>query len=492
MQSYSLTHVSDHVLLRDLAALVAQDRLTTAELLAHIAEVDTRRLYVPAGCSSMYAYCVEELHLSEDAASKRIQAARAARRFPVVFSAVAEGRLHLTAVCLLAPYLTAENFGELIEAAAYRRKFEIEDLLARRFGPTSEPSVGLWALTAAQTGRLQHALAHVGSERGPDEAQHALAHVGSEPGPDGVQHALAHVESGGDRQALGNPPISGGDQHAPAHAEGTTSNQASPERYLLQVAIARGTREKLRHAQALLSHAVPGGDMAEVLDRALDALIVQLEARKFGAGTGRLRKASRRRRTTTRNRYVPADVRRAVWERDQGRCTFVSGSGKRCTARRFLEFDHVEPVARGGRATVEGIRLRCRAHNQYEAERVFGRGFMNRKRQMARVAAAEGRPQAQQAPAEEWPQAQQAPARAATREQARDVLSGLRNLGCRPDEARRAAEFSSTLEGATLEERMRAALRFLGRPSVQDRVRTDDRVRNEGSVRTAPSSPLSP
>jgi 5-methylcytosine-specific restriction endonuclease McrA len=372
MQSYSLTHVSDQVLLRDLAALVARDRLTLAELLAHIAEVDTRRLYLPAGCSSMYAYCVEELHLSEDAASKRIQAARAARRFPVVFSAVAEGRLHLTAVCLLAPYLTVENFGELIEAAAYRRKFEIEDLLARRFGRTSGPSVGLWALTAPQTGSLQH----------------ALAHVGGEAGPGGDQHALAHVEASGDQLALGTAPISGGDQHAPAHVEGTPSNQASPERYLLQVAIARGTREKLRHAQVLLSHAVPGGDMAEVLDRALDALIVQLETRKFGAVTRRLQRASRRRRTTARNRYVPAHVRRAVWERDQGRCTFVSASGKRCAARRLLEFDHIEPVARGGRATVEGIRLRCRAHNQYEAERVFGTGFMIRKRQVARMAAA--------------------------------------------------------------------------------------------------------
>ena len=75
MQNYSLAHVDDAVLLRELFALVAQDRLTTAMLLAHIAEVDTRRLYVPAGYSSMHGYCVDELRLSEDAACDRIAVA---------------------------------------------------------------------------------------------------------------------------------------------------------------------------------------------------------------------------------------------------------------------------------------------------------------------------------------------------------------------------------------------------------------------------------
>ena len=73
MHDSTLTHLSDAILLRDLAALVAQDRSTTATLLAHLGEVDSRRLYVPAGYASMFAYCVEELHLSEDAAYKRIR-----------------------------------------------------------------------------------------------------------------------------------------------------------------------------------------------------------------------------------------------------------------------------------------------------------------------------------------------------------------------------------------------------------------------------------
>src|SRR5439155_17570880 len=82
-------------------------------------------------------------------------------------------------------------------------------------------------------------------------------------------------------------------------------------------------------------------------------------------------------------RQIPAHVKRAVWERDHGQCTFVSEAGRRCPARTRLEFDHVVEVARGGRASVAGIRLRCRAHNQYGAERTFGAEFMRHKREAA-------------------------------------------------------------------------------------------------------------
>ena len=125
MRAYSLSHLTDPELLRGLASLVAQDRATTATLLAHIAEFDARRLYLPAAYPSTFAYCVHELRLSEDAAYKRIQAARVARQFPVIFEALADGRLHLSAVGLLAPYLTSENADDLLAAATHRTKAEI-------------------------------------------------------------------------------------------------------------------------------------------------------------------------------------------------------------------------------------------------------------------------------------------------------------------------------------------------------------------------------
>src|SRR6059036_3501987 len=137
MSIYSLCHVSDRDLLLDLASSVAQDRTTMELLLARIAEVDARRLYAPAGFPSMYLYCVHELHLSEEAARKRIHAARTARQFPAIFDAVADGRLHLTAVNRLAPYLTPENANGLLEAAGHKTKAETGQLLAECF-PRSE------------------------------------------------------------------------------------------------------------------------------------------------------------------------------------------------------------------------------------------------------------------------------------------------------------------------------------------------------------------
>src|SRR2546425_5644221 len=148
MRAYSVSHLSDPELLRGLASLVAQDRVTTATLLAHLAEVDARRLYLPAAYPSLYAYCVHELRLSEDAAYKRIQAARAARQFPVIFGALADGRLHLSAVVQLAPYLTPENASDLLAAATHKTKAEIEELLARRF-PRPETMALVQALPAS-------------------------------------------------------------------------------------------------------------------------------------------------------------------------------------------------------------------------------------------------------------------------------------------------------------------------------------------------------
>jgi len=73
----------------------------------------------------------------------------------------------------------------------------------------------------------------------------------------------------------------------------------------------------------------------------------------------------------------------------------VSESGHRCQERKGLQFDHVQEVARGSDASVDNLRLRCRAHNQYTAERTFGADFMRHKR----IAAAEARAVARACPA---------------------------------------------------------------------------------------------
>lgn len=282
MRDFVLIHVSDAALLKNLAALVVLDRSTTAWLLAHVAEVDVRRLYVPAGYPSMFAYCVEKLKMSEDSAGKRIQAARAARRFPALFRELAAGRMHLTGVCLLAPYLKQGNAPELIESAVNRRKSDIEVLLSRRF-PPPEPRAVVRAIAARPPGgSMGFANALAGT---PDQGGLEVRTEPKSPPTEPRREELALQSSPlGDSESIDRSETltMSTAEHAPAHAQ---KNPITPtERFLVHVLVDRATYDKLRHAQALLSHSVPSGNVAQVLARALEALITQLEKRKFGAG----------------------------------------------------------------------------------------------------------------------------------------------------------------------------------------------------------------
>jgi len=136
----AFSHLANQALLRRLEEEAAHQCVSDATLLALIAEVDLRRLYLPEGYASMCAYCVHKLRLSKQAALKRIKAARAARQFEAILDAVAAGRLHLTGVVMLAPHLTRENAEELLAAATHKTKAEIERLLAQRFPQPDVPT----------------------------------------------------------------------------------------------------------------------------------------------------------------------------------------------------------------------------------------------------------------------------------------------------------------------------------------------------------------
>jgi 5-methylcytosine-specific restriction endonuclease McrA len=387
---YRLTHLTDCVLMNGLKSLISQDRTTTALLIAHLGEVDARHLYAPAGHPSMFNYCVEELHFSEEAAYKRIRVARMARQFPSIHGMLADGRLHLSAVVILASYLTPENAGELLAAATHKSKAAIERLLAGRF-PQPDLPTRIEALSPKPT------IGELSPGTVPSSSPVATNAVPTNPFPS---------------------PVTAMSKVAPL----------APQRFALQCTVGEGTYEKLKYAQALLGHSVPAGELDQVLDRALDALIVKLEQQRF-AKTDRPRTC----RASENARHIPAGVKRTVWERDGGQCTFVGQNRHRCEARTRVEFDHVEPVANGGHSTVQGLQLRCRAHNQYTAEQAFGRDFMNARRKTGR--------------------------RRALPEHALEVIPWLRHLGMPGDEARRWAESCEDMPDAPLEERLRHALK---------------------------------
>lgn len=144
------------------------------------------------------------------------------------------------------------------------------------------------------------------------------------------------------------------------------ASRCAPERYKLQLTIAKETHDTLRQLQDLLRHAIPDGDPSRIVDRALTLLLEDVLRQKC-AMTKRSHQSPE---TSSDSRAIPAVVRRAVWKRDGGQCAFVGLHG-RCTERAFLEYHHCQPFAAGGKATVENIELRCRAHNAYEAQLFF-------------------------------------------------------------------------------------------------------------------------
>jgi len=147
------------------------------------------------------------------------------------------------------------------------------------------------------------------------------------------------------------------------HATPAVVLPIAPERYKVQFTVGPETHRKLRVLQDLMRHVVPNGDVAEIFDRAITALLRDVERRKVAsAKQPRGAKAA----VNLSGRHVPASVKREVWTRDCAQCAFVGPTG-RCGERGFLEFHHVVPFADGGGATVENLQLRCRAHNAYEA-----------------------------------------------------------------------------------------------------------------------------
>jgi hypothetical protein len=153
----------------------------------------------------------------------------------------------------------------------------------------------------------------------------------------------------------------------------------APGRYKVQFTASATLRDKLERLQALMRTAVPGGDLATILEEAVTEKLERLEARRF-ARTKRPRKELREIETTPTSRHIPAAVRRAVHERDGTGCRYVDARGRRCSERHRLEFHHRYPFGRGGDHSPRNIHLLCRTHNALLAEHDYGREAMARHR----------------------------------------------------------------------------------------------------------------
>ncbi len=342
--------LSSAALLAATRDLVRKSRGVEAELLSHLGEIDERKLYLDCASSSMFAFCVHELGFSEDVAYNRITVARAGRRLPAVVEAVRSGQVHLAGLRLLAPHLTSENHREVLAQAAGRSKREIEELVAR-LAP-QPPAVAL-------------------VRKLPERPGLALAGLPPDLSPQRAETCAQRAEACAQRET--HPLVT----------------PLSEETYKIQFTAGRIVRDKLREAQGLLRHRVPDGDVATIIGKALDLLIDEVKKERFAVGRkarqgpkkeAEALRASGELADPSSSRHIPNAIKREVYARDGGRCSFVDGRGRRCAETSALELDHLDGFARTHRHEAARIRLLCRAHNQHAAEQMYGRAFMEQAR----------------------------------------------------------------------------------------------------------------
>jgi hypothetical protein len=310
-------------LLARMRELVQRGNAVEAELLAHLGEVDARRLYLEEGCSSMFAYCQRVLHFAEGLATSGSRPL--ARRGEIQKFWKPCATVRATARSSFEPLVT-------------RAPREIRQLVA---------------------------------DRNPRPAQPTTVCPIAEPAkPKGLPATLPQASPPAATRATSEQPAPELPARPTLPAKGLTEPLGA-ERYRVQFTADREMHAQLEELRALMRHQIPDGDVGKILARAVRVLLAQVRKRKF-AETSRPRPASSSPPHRAPSQHIPESIRRAVSQRDAGRCSYVSPGGRRCGAKEFLEFDHAEAWTWTHAHSIGGITLRCRAHNQQRARLDFG------------------------------------------------------------------------------------------------------------------------
>jgi hypothetical protein len=339
-----VSHLSNDELVGRLRSLTSRSHEITAEILVHLAEVESRQLYLEAACGSMYVYVTGVLGFCEAAALKRIHAARTAKKFPRILEVLAAGQIHLTGIELLGPHLTEENQQELLTATSGKSKREIEGILAARAPKPDVPA----SIRKLPTGQ--------GTRPGASTTTQAELGIGTTAGDAPSATPVTTREAS---------PV----EHRERPAARSSTVPLSENTHKVTFTASAATADKLAQAKALLGHREPGCDLGRVLELAVETLHAQLLKERFGVGA----KPRRPSDTSDRTRHVPKALRREVVARDGLSCAFVDPkTGRRCGSRDRLELQHHQPFARGGAHSPENISLFCKAHNAHAARLDFG------------------------------------------------------------------------------------------------------------------------
>ncbi len=280
--------------------LLRRERFALADFLVALAEFDRRRVWVEAGYASLFDFLHRELRLSKGAAFYRKAAVELMSRFPEVVEPLRDGRLCLMTVAEVARVLTQENRRAVLPRFFGLSKREAQTLVAE-LRPAEDPPMR----------------AVVTPIRGPAAVTLALTSLVAPPRVDPAQSPVQPVEPE-DRELAERAPRAA---VPPASAATVQPLTAELSRYHLTVS--RRFLEKLAAAQAALSHSHPGAGPEEILEAGMDLLLARDAKRK-----GLVKKPLKAPRSSSDPEYVPAHVRRAVWERDGGKCQVRLASGE--------------------------------------------------------------------------------------------------------------------------------------------------------------------
>ncbi len=324
--------------------LLRRERIAFAEFLVAVADFDRKRLWVELGYTSLFYFLHRELGLSKGAAFYRQKAVELIQKFPEIVEPLSDGRLCITIVVELAKVLTPENKDDVLPRFFQASKAEAREVTAEiRPNPAPPRRDIVTQVRAAAAPALALSLP--------------------------VEPDL--------RQLVGQPTNRSGETAAPAavaspHLVRDSVEPLTSEESRVHVTVSRRFVKKLEAARDALSHSHPGAGMEEILEVGLDLLLERDAKRK-----GLVKKPRATPRPTSNPDHIPAHVRRAVFERDGGRCQYRLASGEICGSTRSLEIDHITPRAQGGPSTIENCRVACRAHNDRAARRAFGDAWMD-------------------------------------------------------------------------------------------------------------------
>ncbi|ABC80634.1 HNH endonuclease [Anaeromyxobacter dehalogenans] len=343
-----------------LIELLRSERHAMAEFLVALAEFDRRALWRERGHTSLFSFLRRELGLSAGAAQYRKTAAELIRRYPAVEAALRDGKLCLSSVCELAKVVTTETCAEI---------------LPRFYGLSSRDAAEVAAsIRPVENPPRREVVVPLRAVSAPP----AVVAPAAEPvlfrAPE--LNAPSRVEFVGHSESARSEPESARSEPVELRAATPAGKPSSvdwldSDQARMHLTVSKAFLKKLEAARDALSHSMPGASRENVLEAALD-LLLDDRARRKGI-TARPQKNVR----PSKPDHIPAHVRREVWARDGGRCTFVLPSGETCGSTHQLELDHVVLRARGGASTADNLRIRCRGHNLAEARRVFGDAFMD-------------------------------------------------------------------------------------------------------------------